>query len=187
MVINIMKAYKKINKICKHCGIEYYDVPKRRLKFCSLKCWKETITNRKTFICKNCGIPYIVNVSRNTIYCSRKCMYEDYKGRIVPDSVKLKITMTKLAGREPTEARRIRKLKRFSDCRKEVLNRDNFTCQICFNSGIDVHHIKPIYLNPELSFEVSNLITLCKSCHDKKVSHHEIEWQDYFNKILKPR
>lgn len=65
---------KKISKICEHCGIEYYDVPKRRLKFCSLKCWKETIINRKTFICKNCGIPYIVNVSRNTTYCSRKCM-----------------------------------------------------------------------------------------------------------------
>jgi hypothetical protein len=69
---------KKISKICQSCGKEYFDVPKRRLKYCSIECWKKIVTNRKTYICKNCGKEYVANVSRNTIYCSMDCMMAYY-------------------------------------------------------------------------------------------------------------
>lgn len=37
-------------------------------------------------------------------------------------------------------------------------------CEVCGTSkDIQIHHKKPVYLYPELEFEKSNLITLCKS------------------------
>lgn len=56
---------------------------------------------------------------------------------------------------------------------KEVHSSNNYICQMCFRRGgkLEVHHIKPVYSNPELAFDRSNLTTLCKGCHDK---HHHI-------------
>lgn len=53
--------------------------------------------------------------------------------------------------------------------RKSVLDRDNFTCQMC---GIklkimDVDHIKPFSLFPELRLSIENGRTLCHPCHMK--------------------
>jgi 5-methylcytosine-specific restriction endonuclease McrA len=105
-------------------------------------------------------------------------------GRVVPNWVGEKITVTKLAGREPTDSRRIRKLAKFVKVRKKMLLRDGFTCQICFGSGMDAHHIVTIREQPELAYELSNLVTVCKSCHDKKVSKREKEWEAYFKKVV---
>lgn len=48
-----------------------------------------------------------------------------------------------------------------------VLQRDNFTCQICETEGGHLHidHIKPYATHPELRHEVSNGRTLCRACH----------------------
>lgn len=48
-----------------------------------------------------------------------------------------------------------------------IRNRDNFTCQNCFQySGyLECHHIFDFATYPELKFEEVNLITLCKNCH----------------------
>jgi hypothetical protein len=40
---------------------------------------------------------------------------------------------------------------------------------LCYACGskdnIEVHHIRPFHLYPELELEASNLVTLCKHCH----------------------
>ena len=48
--------------------------------------------------------------------------------------------------------------------KKEIRNRDNHTCQICFTKG--AHHIHHIDYNKN-NCHHSNLITLCNSCHTK--------------------
>lgn len=50
-----------------------------------------------------------------------------------------------------------------------VLERDDWTCQDCGQRGarLEVHHIKPWAEYPDLAFEMSNVITLCRSCHNK--------------------
>lgn len=55
--------------------------------------------------------------------------------------------------------------------RRQVLLRDNFTCQNCGYKGdaldelMHAHHIKPRKKFPELAFDLDNGMALCKSCH----------------------
>lgn len=58
--------------------------------------------------------------------------------------------------------------------RLTILKRDNYLCQRCkIKYGIlngeelTVHHIKSRKNHPELAFEDSNLITLCKTCNNQ--------------------
>lgn len=57
----------------------------------------------------------------------------------------------------------------FANTKAYVLNRDDYTCQYCKgktkDSKLEVHHI--IFRRNGGSDEESNLITLCKTCHDK--------------------
>jgi hypothetical protein len=55
----------------------------------------------------------------------------------------------------------------FANTKAYVLARDNYTCNICKkkNTSLHIHHI--IFRSEGGSDEQENLITLCKSCHDK--------------------
>ena len=94
---------------------------------------------------------------------------------------------------------RIRFLSEFSNWRKQIYERDNYTCQKCFKKGVKLnsHHIKPFaiilaeFLQEYNQFspiedketlvrlaitytpfwEVKNGITYCKKCH-KEVNHY---------------
>jgi len=58
--------------------------------------------------------------------------------------------------------------------RKDVFERDNYTCQICGDNrggNLRAHHIIPfkecLKKNNGLEFDINNGITLCESCHKK--------------------
>lgn len=59
--------------------------------------------------------------------------------------------------------------KRLAAWKKRVKQRDNYTCQRCGlfanTTQLDAHHKLPAWFMPDLEFELSNGITLCKSCH----------------------
>lgn len=56
--------------------------------------------------------------------------------------------------------------------REMVFKRDQYTCKDCGRKlNLQVHHIKRAKMHPELFFEESNCITLCKPCHDER--HHQ--------------
>lgn len=72
--------------------------------------------------------------------------------------------------------RSIRTSKEFKEWRRQVFERDDYTCQNkeCgrrsgINNRVIIHadHIKPFALYPELRFVLSNGRTLCKECHEK--------------------
>jgi len=56
--------------------------------------------------------------------------------------------------------------------RKEVFERDNYTCQICEQHGkkLCAHHLDGYHWAIDKRFDVNNGITLCKDCH--KEFHH---------------
>lgn len=53
--------------------------------------------------------------------------------------------------------------------RKTVMERDNYTCQMCGKRGGNLHadHIKPFAAFPDLRFDPENGRTLCVACHRK--------------------
>lgn len=82
------------------------------------------------------------------------------------------------------ENKRLRNSLDFKEWSFSVKQRDNFTCQICGdNKGGNLHanHIKKFSDYKQLRFIITNGITLCKDCHIGFVTHHEPEWESYFN------
>lgn len=75
----------------------------------------------------------------------------------------------------------------YKEWRDEVLQRDNFTCQMCGKKGgrMEVHHIRPKYLFPELTLVVDNGIALCKPCHQGRVTRYEEQFYFIFDRIVK--
>lgn len=65
--------------------------------------------------------------------------------------------------------------------RPKVLERDNYTCQRCglkqeeIDRELDVHHIIPYKLGG--TNDLSNLISLCRSCHNILEPNKEKKWQ----------
>lgn len=61
---------------------------------------------------------------------------------------------------------------RWKKLRTLIISRDSGVCQRCLikfgminTENLQVHHIKPRIEFPELMFEESNLITVCKTCN----------------------
>lgn len=71
-------------------------------------------------------------------------------------------------GYESIDFDRYKFIKNYGIFRQKVLHRDNNKCVSCGNeSDLEVHHIYSFKNHLELGDDVSNGITLCKSCHHK--------------------
>jgi len=55
---------------------------------------------------------------------------------------------------------------KYRNFRLKAMERDNYTCQKCNKKGNIVHHKKPRKLFPKMCFWFSNVITLCRGCHN---------------------
>lgn len=57
--------------------------------------------------------------------------------------------------------------------REQVIQRDNYCCRLCLinnyveTRGLQVHHIHKRVDRPDLTFNESNLVTVCRVCHEK--------------------
>ena len=62
--------------------------------------------------------------------------------------------------------------KEWKKLRLEALERDNYLCIECKKKGIitpanTVHHIKPLRVDDSRAWQLSNLETVCRACHNK--------------------
>lgn len=72
-----------------------------------------------------------------------------------------------LLDREKREAKEGRRNSRYKQWRRDVFERDDYTCQKCGKRGVklNAHHKKPYAFYHSLRYELDNGITLCISCH----------------------
>lgn len=88
-------------------------------------------------------------------------------------------------GGKSSEAQIIRRSLSYKQWRKEVFERDDYTCQFCLERGGELHadHIKPFSLFPELRLDVNNGRTLCEDCHKETDTYmHKIN--EYKKKLV---
>ena len=75
----------------------------------------------------------------------------------------------------------------YNKWKKDVLKRDNYTCQLCGcineDTILNVHHIERYSDNEELRTDINNGITLCYKCH-QMVFGKEKEYEEYFKAII---
>ena len=62
----------------------------------------------------------------------------------------------------------------YNNWRKQVYERDNYTCQCCkmkrtssYQPSLNAHHIENFASNPSKRTDVNNGVTLCEICHNK--------------------
>lgn len=65
--------------------------------------------------------------------------------------------------------------KEWSELRRSVFERDQFTCQYCGVHGYTVDHIIPLAAGG--ATELNNLVCACNSCNSSKSDRPVAEWQ----------
>ncbi|WP_373561663.1 HNH endonuclease [Bacillus sp. AFS073361] len=69
----------------------------------------------------------------------------------------------------------MRALPEYRGWRKEVYEKDSYTCQHCLDKtggNLVAHHLYSWNRYPNLRFDVNNGITLCKDCHKDFHKHY---------------
>jgi hypothetical protein len=165
----------KVERTCEVCSKKFEvhasSIKYHGARFCGKECkdtfnrgeksynWKE----KPKRLCKQCNREYEIDAWRlkdpiRGQFCTRECRYEYFVGS---KSKQWQGGITK-------ENVRIRSLKENRHWRIAVLERDKFTCVWCGSkSNLEVDHIKPFALYPELRTDTNNGRVLCKPCHQK--------------------
>lgn len=195
-IFTFFRAYKNVRKCCSvKCSAKYrsflfYEKKKNKKPELSIRAFRRKV--RICFTCKKCVICGVK--VRNKIRCDEcagkiakriradcECLVCGKKMKRLKSQIKEKVFCSacnhkktgKLnsnwRGGRVKERAKIRASREFKEWRRAVFERDNYTCQKCFQVGYELHahHIKQFAFFPELRFEISNGLTLCKSCHLK--------------------
>lgn len=162
----------KVTWNCKQCGKEMRTFKSREQDCCSQKCaylyWPQS--KYVSFTCKSCGktkmVPPYKQTCLHRMYCDKICAGKAHSQKVLGQN------NANWKGGFSLAPRGINWKKQSCLARK----RDGYTCQVCQKVGIQVHHIVPFRLfggDWKRANVLSNLITLCASCHSK-VEHHKI-------------
>lgn len=135
---------------CQRCGKVRTVPPSARYsKYCSVGCYQpaKQIPWASTPIpCDMCGEPFKPK-TRTQRFCGQRCAHE------------------RLRQHNHEE----RNSWKYRDWRDQVFERDQYTCQYCHQQGghLNAHHVWAWMNYPALRFDVTNGITLCRTCHRK--------------------
>ncbi|WP_097082392.1 HNH endonuclease [Rhodobacter sp. JA431] len=66
-------------------------------------------------------------------------------------------------------SKRVTSTRRWQVLRQQILERDGWACRCCGERRrLEVDHIQPVRLRPDLAFDPRNLQALCPRCHTRK-------------------
>ena len=171
------RVNSRIQKMCPVCG-KNFEVPRchERIITCSRECgyaFRKKYTPSKEYgkririICLNCKKEFERLESKlpHNRYCSRECYIEQRQ------------KFVKYPSNQRFETRE------WVTNRLIVLKRDNFLCHLCGKTDdLQVHHKVPYSYDANNS--LSNLVTLCKSCH---FNIHKLIWDHPEFKFVYPQ
>lgn len=163
---------KKVTWKCKQCGIEMTTFKCRIRDTCSKRCARLYSIEYTEIKCGNCGKPIRVSINNTAFlrkqFCSKKCASCKQSEKMIGDN------NPNWRGGTPQPYDRGRNWQSQS---RKARERDMYTCQLCGQKGICVHHIIP-YRNFngdwKTANKLDNLITLCIRCH-AQVEHGKIQ------------
>ena len=172
---------------CPKCGQSVfipakYDVYQPQLEPYGVECRRSEEDNNilevKCMYCDRWFIPSKISVKHkisaingkikgeSNLYCSDKCKKAcpTYKQVKYPKDFKI------------NTSREVQ-----PELRKLVLKRDNYTCQKCDTTNIELHchHYEGIEVNPVESADIDQCITLCKKCHNEVHRKDKCGIKDY--------
>lgn len=79
----------------------------------------------------------------------------------------------------------------YDNWRRQIFERDNYTCQSCGRTGnkvyLNAHHVLPFAEYPEARLVLNNGITLCKLCHELVTQENRIGHPFRGNKYVKAK
>lgn len=206
-VCSEIRANNRYTLTCQNCGVEF-KASKKTTKFCCRECGnkyngKLNIGENNHFYGKHHTEETKRKMSDNHANVSgeNNPMYGknayDYMDDITKQNKKE--AQSKRMSREnhpnwnPNKTNEERENKReidgYYNWRKEVYERDNYTCQCCGDNkggNLNAHHIYGYSEYEDFRTELWNGITLCKKCHDlyhSKFGYKNINW-DNFKKFL---
>ena len=76
-------------------------------------------------------------------------------------------------------SKHVTRTKRWAVLRQQIIERDGWACRCCGKRALrlEVDHVQPVRLRPDLAFDPRNLQALCGPCHTRKtrleVGHKE--------------
>lgn len=192
------KEYTGYSERRKHCSIECYRGKPRRVKryvqsnfldqcgfrWCKcIKCGKrfQYHTSSKKYCfkcspkgmyyrrCPNCKSDFATRYNKKK-FCTRKC----YNVAIAERQRGERSHLWKGGLTRPEVI--LRNSIEYGDWRTAVFQRDDYTCQLCFERGgkLAAHHIREYAKHPNLRLQVNNGITLCWPCHQSVKSKERL-------------
>ena len=186
-------------KTCDGCGVKFTGSRGGERKFCSLKCSRKFQRKRQkryvTYKCLLCLKESVVSFEfRNRKVCGMKCRNKYfsglYKGKKRPKEVGEKISKGLMGKKLSVEHRlalsvshlkedtvynftnNVRRNVRYSEWRKTIFERDDYTCQICGIRGGKLHvdHIKMLStIVRELEVKLGRQLTLLDALQSKEI------------------
>lgn len=99
----------------------------------------------------------------------KKHPHSDITKKKMSESRKGKVPWNKGIGTKTSDAKKMKSSNEYKIFRKACFERDNYTCIWCGQRGgvLNMDHIKPFALFPELRMALDNVRTLCHECHKK--------------------
>lgn len=200
--------FRKLNsdRVCKYCGKHFEALnDKKNAQFCNDSCRRKYYAQRTMAFCVNCGqsfYPWNFDKQKGTIIldkevkcCSEKCKREYHKKieKIRREKISFAFTGDKhpnwLGGRYSYRG------KNWAHQKFLARKRDGNVCQCCgitenqakrkYGDGLEVHHKIPYIFfngNYEEANKLDNLISLCRSCHQKEEWRYRREHQNDYKK-----
>lgn len=161
-----------VELVCETCG-KQFKRKKTNLKkhhYCSVECCHNRRPLVSEYTCEICGKPFTrhtrnANQHKQGNFCSHKC-----HGEWISRHRRGSVVYNYRGGSIPERGRN------WHHQKKLTLERDGYRCQCCgvkvgkkrYDYGI--HHIKPYREfngNYEAANQLTNLVTLCRKCHNK--------------------